>query len=270
MQPTIHTFVPAPDLQPFVKQLLLVESPWLGVDQVVPAWTKSMLVLQYADPVYSTVNGAAEPVRSITVNGMVSKRYRFTTPANEIRLFLVEFTEIGAHVLFRQDAVPFTDFSTDATALIPKRHRHQICEALYEQDNLHRKVELVESFLRNLIPESIPRYVDTVQNALAMMRLSGFSSSIQQIADDMGINRRTLRRHFSRVTGLAPKMFSRIERFTAVYNQLVGPGAAATRCRGFSQFYDQSHLIHEFESFTGYSPTRLPKERFLIHHLLTV
>jgi AraC-like DNA-binding protein len=269
MEPTIRAFIPAADLQPFVRKLILVESPWLGVDQIIPAWTKPMLVLQYSDPVYSTVAGAAGRVPNITVNGMVSKRYRFTTPAEEIRLFLVEFTEIGAHVLFRQDATSLTDFAADATELTPKRHRRQICEALYEQENVDRKVKLVENFLRDLIPSSIPGYVDTVQRALKIMRASGFASPIQQVADEADVNRRSLRRSFARVTGLTPKTFSRIERFVRVYNQLIADGNASTRCRDCSLYYDQSHLIREFEHFTGYSPTQLPKERFLMHHFLT-
>ena len=34
-------------------------------------------------------------------------------------------------------------------------------------------------------------------------------------------------------------------------------------------FYDQSHFIHDFRSFTGYAPGALPRENFYMYHILT-
>jgi len=34
-------------------------------------------------------------------------------------------------------------------------------------------------------------------------------------------------------------------------------------------FYDQSHFIHDFRSFTGYAPGALPRENFYMYRILT-
>ncbi|MEM6734097.1 MAG: DUF6597 domain-containing transcriptional factor, partial [Myxococcota bacterium] len=148
----VRLFTPAADLRRFVKVLYIVDSPWLGIEQFIPAWTKPYVVFQYADPVYSTVNGEKQQVADISVSGMVSQRYRFTTPAHRIKLCIVEFTPVGLYCLLREHADAFTDRSIDADAIIPPRKRSQVCEALYEIIDVPRKIQVIEAFLRQLLP----------------------------------------------------------------------------------------------------------------------
>ena len=268
--PAFRMFKPAPDLQRYVKVMYLIETPYVGIEQFIPAWNKPLLVLQYHDPVYSTINGVAEPVQSISVSGITSKKYGFYTPAPEIRLFMVDLTPIGLYTLFHERADLLSDLSTDATPLIPSRRRRLICEALAEIDDVNRKAHIVEEFLRSLIPDRGPRWVDQIFAAGELLRRPAFHGAIDEVIDAMGMNPRTFRRAFKEITGVTPKTFQRIGRFERVFDAFMTGEPQQWVDAAFEEaFYDQAHFIHDFKSFTGYAPGDLPKENFYMYHILT-
>ncbi|MCB1170751.1 MAG: hypothetical protein KDK25_10470, partial [Leptospiraceae bacterium] len=172
--PKFLYFNPPVDLQPYIRRMYLIEAPNSGIEQFVPAWTSTVMVLQYSDPVYSTINGEAEIVPDICFSGMVSRRYRFFTPGQTIKLMIVEFSPIGFYSLFRETASQITDISVDATRIIPARKQSTIIEALQETDDVQRKASLVFDFLRKFLPRRVPGKLHNVQNGLSIMQEKGF------------------------------------------------------------------------------------------------
>ncbi len=79
---------------------------------------------------------------------------------------------------------------------------------------------------------------------------------VAQLAASLGVSRQHLARRFATYVGVSPKTFSRVMRLKAVL-RAVGPGrlnwAALAAELGY---YDQSHLVTEFRSLTGLTPTR--------------
>jgi methylphosphotriester-DNA--protein-cysteine methyltransferase len=242
----------------------------VGIEQFIPAWNKPLLVLQYHDPVYSTINGVAEPVQSISVSGITSKKYGFYTPAPEIRLFMVDLTPIGLYTLFRERADLLSDLSADATPLIPSRQRRLICEALGEIDDVTRKAQIVEEFLRSLVPDRSPRWADEILAAARLLASSAYGGGVDPVIDAVGMSSRTFRRAFREITGVGAKTFQRIGRFERVFDSFMVSDPRQWEDAVFDEgFYDQSHFIHDFRSFTGYAPGELPKENFYMYHILT-
>jgi AraC-like DNA-binding protein len=263
-------FKPALDVRPYVRVMYLIEAPYVGIHQFIPAWNKPLLVLQYHDPVFSDINGAPEPVQSISVSGITSRRYGFFTPAPEIRLFMVDLTPIGLYTLFRERADLLSDLSADATPLIPSRRRRLICEALAEIDDVHRKANIVEEFLRTLIPSQSPRWAEHILAAGEYMRRHDYRSRIDDVVEYVGMSSRTFRRAFNEITGVPPKTFQRIGRFERGFDTFMSGAAGRGQNLIYAEgFYDQSHFIHDFKSFTGYAPGELPKENYYMYHVLT-
>lgn len=103
-------------------------------------------------------------------------------------------------------------------------------------------------------PASAPlvrRAVDLVTNASEPPR-------IPALAHTLGVSERQLRRAFDDVVGMGPKAFARVIRFQraiAAARRAGTPdwGAIATA----AGYYDQAHLIAEFRSLTGATPTVL-------------
>lgn len=114
--------------------------------------------------------------------------------------------------------------------------------------------------LRSHIPPAATR--STVQRAIEYMVREPDGSSIEELAKLAGLSGRQWRRRCLEETGVTPKQLARISRFrratSLIKSALASDWAAFAAELGY---YDQSHLIHEFQEFAGYTPTA-----YLTHH----
>jgi AraC-like DNA-binding protein len=264
----LRTFLPSADLRPFVRHYYLFRAANPGISQITAAWTRQLLVLQYGNRLKTSLGGAIRPVQDAAVNGAVTLPYVFQPEEEQFRFFVVEFSDIGLSCLFRENSTAFVDRTTDIMDIVPGRKQQAIADALYEVDDLERKVELVEQFLRSLLPApSALTRIRNVIHAVDMIRGAGGWIPVQEVADELAMSERHLRRQFRDVTGLAPKVFARVLRFSGAIATLLetrdaGELFARTSRAFLSDYTDQAHFNHEFKEFTGYAPTALPFERF--------
>lgn len=78
---------------------------------------------------------------------------------------------------------------------------------------------------------------------------------VTAVADQVGLCMRRFNQIFAAQVGLSPKRFHRVQRFQQVLKQVHGQSAvdwADVACT--YGYFDQSHLIHEFQELTGLSP----------------
>jgi AraC-like DNA-binding protein len=101
-----------------------------------------------------------------------------------------------------------------------------------------------------------------VRRAVGKICQSPEPPRIEELARDMRVSPRNLRRAFHEVVGLSPKAFTRIIRFQRALD------AASDRAEvDWSEiaiqtgYYDQSHLIADFRALAGATPNSLPKYR---------
>jgi AraC-like DNA-binding protein len=80
--------------------------------------------------------------------------------------------------------------------------------------------------------------------------------AVAAVTDQIGMSARRFIQLFSQEVGLAPKLFSRVQRFQQVL-QIVQRGGdvdwaeIALSCG----YFDQAHFIHDFKAFSGINPT---------------
>ncbi len=100
---------------------------------------------------------------------------------------------------------------------------------------------------------------DEVARAWSLLLLSNGTVPICDVARDVGWSQRHLSNQFTREIGLRPKMAARVIRFhraRRVLQRNVGGGrpniaGVAAQCG----YFDQAHLIRDWQQFTGLSPT---------------
>ncbi len=98
------------------------------------------------------------------------------------------------------------------------------------------------------------RFHPAVEHALAALAAPG-ACSIEELARATGTSHRHLIELFTRAVGLTPKVYARVRRFQGALERV-----ARGRRAGWAQvalecgFYDQSHLIREFQTFAGLAP----------------
>lgn len=85
---------------------------------------------------------------------------------------------------------------------------------------------------------------------------SSASPTVREVADRVGVSTRHLRTLFRKHVGLSPKMFARVKRLhRAVHAFRKHPSAPWSRLALETGFYDQSHLVADFRSLLGTTPS---------------
>ncbi|MTW12428.1 helix-turn-helix domain-containing protein [Pseudoduganella eburnea] len=98
--------------------------------------------------------------------------------------------------------------------------------------------------------------------AVAELEASGGALRVATLADTLGVSRQYLATQFRNHVGLSPKLFARICRFRSARAAALAAATAAPASHGHdwatlaldSGYFDQSHLIRDFQDFTGASP----------------
>jgi AraC-like DNA-binding protein len=140
---------------------------------------------------------------------------------------------------------------------------HAATQRLYEQLAAARAPSEVIQVLDRAVAERLARTDSRDTRAQlvldAVERLA--QSTVRDIAVELGVSERHLRRIFHETLGVRPKAFAKLKRFERVVN------AAGTHAQpnwaslaAATGYYDQAHLIAEFRAIAGVTPRALLSE----------
>jgi AraC-like DNA-binding protein len=166
----------------------------------------------------------------------------------------VHFKPAGAFPFLGALADELTDAHADLTDLWGRpanQLRERLCDAVAPRD----RFQIMEQVLIDRLRRS-PKGRPSIATALDAFGPYGTGASVRDVARAVGLCQRRFRRVFAAQVGLTPKIFSRILRFQrvrTVAEQIEKPDWAqiASTCG----YFDQSHLINDFQEFSGFSPT---------------
>ena len=243
------SYLPADELKPYIKSIVISESETEQTYKVLPD-TSLVIGFQYKGNL-AYLNKDVEI--SLSSSGITGLRDSFRIFKNSagIGTVLVYFKEAGATPFFKQplhelfqESISLDNFMLQSELLILEE---QLCEA--NSDNT--RIAIVERFL-------ISRMKESSQDSIVMMALSLIYKSkgtirIKELTEHLNISQSPLEKRFRRAVGTSPKKFASIVRIKNIiqqYNQtdsLIDISYEAG-------FYDQSHFIKEFKTFTGSTP----------------
>lgn len=128
--------------------------------------------------------------------------------------------------------------------------RERLCAAATAE----RRFALLEDALLSHLRNSLRRH-PAVPSALVTFDRSGGRARVHDVARRVGLSQRRFIQVFAAEVGLTPKMYCRVRRFQNAREIVRNVEAAdwpqvALDCG----FYDQSHLIREFQALSGLSP----------------
>lgn len=143
-------------------------------------------------------------------------------------------------------AVPLQElFGNDAFQL-----ENEVLNALTNEE----RIKIIESFLMKIL--ITPKFIDTITKSSVdiILQLNG-QLTVDELSNQLNINRRQLERKFSSVIGLSPKQLSKIIRLQATLKMLANNQFTSLTSVAYEgNYYDQAHFIKDFKEFTGMSP----------------
>lgn len=247
---------PAAALAPFIAHLWHFEDPDGDLvharERILPTGTMQLLVNLHEDELRSYHDGSREPrrTRGAALCGPYTGHFAIDT-AEQRAIMGVSFHPGGAAPFFAApaDALRETDVEVDQ---LWGRDGAVLRDRLLEQPTAAERLRTLEAVLlarvvRPLAPDPAI--------ALAISAL-GRDVPVAAVAARLGYSARRLISSFSTQVGLTPKRFARVRRFQRVLAAITGgpptPWAELALACGY---FDQSHLIHDFNAFSGLHPT---------------
>jgi AraC-like DNA-binding protein len=214
-----------------------------------------------ADRVVGIVNFGA-PIRVLSpCDGWTDQRYGFLTGLYDTfavtetvgaqRGVQIDFSPVGAHLLWRVPLHAVTGRVVDLESLFG-RAGMLLWVALACAAGWEERFALLDDFFLERLDDALSP-VPSVTRALGRLRASGGTVRVAELASEIGCSRRHLADGFREQVGVSPKLLARILRFQrAVALVGRGPGWAeiALRCG----YYDQAHMVRDFQQFAGAAP----------------
>ena len=179
-------------------------------------------------------------IRSIGRNTMLGVRFFPHTAA----AFLNEKVD-----LLNNQVIDLCEVSGDAVRVLHLK--------LLETGTWDEKIGLVEGYLLQRLTASERKFgkIAVVGDVMYEMGRKDFFDNIDNIAARYGITSRYLQKIFLQYTGLTPKLYSKINRFQNSLRLITKKNASFTSIAYDCGYFDQSHFIKEFKSFTGLTPS---------------
>jgi AraC-like DNA-binding protein len=130
-------------------------------------------------------------------------------------------------------------------------------QQLLEAKTQPERIALIEHFLLTAAKKRPNNNLSIVNEVMRDLRREDFFENIETIATRYGISSRYLQKLFLQYTGLTPKLYSKIHRFQHSLRLVTKKESPLTAIAYHCGYFDQSHFIREFKSFTGLTPSSL-------------
>ena len=84
--------------------------------------------------------------------------------------------------------------------------------------------------------------------------------NLKTLVDAAFLSKKQFTRVFSNWIGCSPKQFLKVIRFqNALFQKSQNQQLSLTELAYISGYYDQAHMVHDFQSFAGLSPSKVFK-----------
>jgi AraC-like DNA-binding protein len=195
-------------------------------------------------------NNAQGTLPPSVISGLRKSPRTFTYSQNTSNL-IIKFKEGTASAFFKEPLHEFFAISISLDSIIQRSLIEQIEEQLAEAATNPQRIAIIESFLISRLREPKPDLF--VQNAVKVIQYSKGDIRINELMDKVPLSRDAFEKRFRKATGTTPKQFSTIIRLNNLIDNLHND-SSLTNAALTAGYFDQSHFIKDFKSFTGQLP----------------
>lgn len=254
--PLVQSAVPRPELSPFVRayaqRQVFAEDP--PVVEHVPAQLEQVMNFELR-ALPKIVHRDSDISAPILVGGSQTGFSGELHLKPGVESFAIFFTPSGWSRLFRVPMTEMTNQFLDAYVF----HGNPVVDLwnqLAEAPSFERRVALAESFLMQQLARSLPE--DKVAAATSYLLRQRGAVRLPRLGRQASLSLRQFERLFRLQVGMSPKRFARIARFIgAVDCKLRNPDRTWLEVAHALGYYDQMHMVHDFENLGRGTPTQL-------------
>jgi AraC-like DNA-binding protein len=250
-----RTFTPPQTLQDYVLNYWVLE--WEQLDrQYIHRTTAdccSELLFHYKGRFDLRIsNTQSEPCFTSGIGAPTQEFRRFVT-SEPFGIFGVSLYPFAIPLLLSTSPVEIANQMPDLQTLLGRSGAELEERMMLAASNTER-CRLITDFLEDRLLKT-EKVEETMVTAVKYMTHLDQPQSVQNLADHFNLSRRQFERKFKAYSGLSPKLYLRIVRFqSALDNYRNNTSHTLTEIAHDCGYYDQSHFIHDFKTFSGYHP----------------
>jgi AraC-like DNA-binding protein len=254
----LQTYIPRAPLAHFVKQMWLSQgdhSPHRQ-ERVLPSGSMQLVISLQEKTLRVYDRQKTHRFQSFPASLVVGMRseYSVIDTAPQASMIGVAFKPAGAFPFFKCPANELLEAHVALESLWGAG-AGDLHDRLLEAQTPADKFRVLEQFLMDRAVRPLDLH-PAVTYALSEFQGVPHLKTISQVVNQMGLSPRRFIQVFNESVGQTPKLFCRILRFQEVL-RLLGDGQEidlaeiALHCG----YFDQAHFIHDFQGFSGLSPT---------------
>lgn len=207
------------------------------------------------EPTHLHSSGKVKDFVRFNFTGQIKQHQYVIT--SSLSMVYVLFRPYGAYRLLGIPQDLLTNECTSLNTLLG----HQINEVLTKiEDNPHdhlNVLHILEEWLLMQLALNTDKHSDRTSFICQKIIEHHGALSIKELNRLSCMSKSSMENRFKEQVGLSPKMFSRIVRFNQAYKQIQNPKQADwIEIVERFDYFDQSHFIHEFKRFFGYTPSQ--------------
>lgn len=242
-------------MQPYVRSFAISGNDAAGSYKVLPD-TGIVMGFQYTGHLSYQHNEAVMPLSTAGITGLQDKFKVFINSKNT-NTVLVIFSETGAAACFKQPMHELFGQSLALSDLLLQSQMDVVSEQIGEAGTDEERIKAVEDFLLSCL--SNKENDELVTLAVTLIKQAKGNIRITTLTEKLHISQSRLEKRFRKIVGASPKKFASIVRLKNILavparaNQLIDLALEAG-------YFDQSHFIKDFKTFTGQTPEQFFKK----------
>ena len=247
----LQRHLPSPDLKPFLKDILFIESDKETHNLLLPD-TSLVLAVRYKGLVSQTIDSLEQALPLATLSGLRKSPRHIKYSTNSANL-LIRFEPGGAAAFFTEPLQEFFQESVPATDLKGYSNMPSIAARLAEMTTNGQRAAFIQQYLRSQVKK--PASDRLLHSAIASIQQAKGAISIGNLAKQLYISQDAFEKRFRKTVGMTAKHFASVVRLRHIIDSYSPEKAHTLTHLAYSAgYFDQAHFTHDFQRFTGQSP----------------
>ncbi|MXN92024.1 helix-turn-helix domain-containing protein [Flavobacterium sp. Sd200] len=242
-------YSPCAALQPYIKYFAVSEQQEAQNYTVLPG-TALVMGFQYRGILSQVEGNRVTALASAGITGLMDT-YRVFKNSESIGTVLVYFKETGAANFFK---IPLNELFSESVGMynfIAPSTLENISNSLANAYTDAQRITVIEQFLISQLHSlSTDRLIE---EAVRLITLTNGTMRIKELAQKLHISQSPLEKRFRKTVGATAKKFSSIIRIHSLID-FANNGNDIAYAAHNAGYYDQSHFIKDFKTFTGQTP----------------
>ncbi|MCM4173021.1 AraC family transcriptional regulator [Arenibacter sp. TNZ] len=256
-QPT--TYLPLPELQEYIASYGILEIPE-GVNEPYfsPPLGLSGFIIQSINTqnkLVAKLEGEDFFTESAVVTGQVTFPV-YGQIIGPLKTIMVFFQPLGKYLLFGTDMSSLKNKAMTLSEFLGKEKADKLLAKLRADQNSEYQIEVLNDFFLGL--NTVREEVDNIKRVMEYIHINKGVVTIKDIEQNCHCHRKTLERHFKKMIGLSPKVYTQIYQFKCLINLLrAQPTITWAQLADQAGYYDQSHMSRYVKEYLKVSPNSI-------------